>query len=165
MQSMKLKDENWFFRSAAALLVVTALAKLYSAGGSARILRIRDALLHIGYRPLMLLAALLEIAIAVFLLRSRSELKWSLVLLWLSANFIIYHFGNYLIGVHLCPCLGQLADRLPLPRGLTDVALQVLLLYWLLVGVQSVWRLWGRERWGRLTGSGHRAPGVSVAVR
>ena len=162
---MKLEDENWFFKSAAALLVVTAAAKLYSAGGGARILRIRDALLHIGYRPLMLLAALLEIAIAVFLLRSRSELKRSLVLLWLSTNFLLYHLGSYLIGVHLCPCLGQLADRLPLPRGLADIALQVLLLYWLAVSVQSVWRLWGRERWMTLTGGGQRAPGVSAAVR
>ncbi len=162
---MKLKDECWFFKSAAALLVVTAFAKLYSAGGSARILRIRDALLHVGYRPLMVLAALLEITIPVFLLRSRSELRRALALLWLSANFIIYHFGNYLIGVHLCPCLGQLADRLPLPRGLGDIALQVLLLYWLVVSVQSVWRVWGRERWMRFTGGGHRAAGVSAAMR
>ncbi len=61
--------------------------------------------------------------------------------------------------------MGRLADRLPLPRGLTDIALQVLLLYWLLVSMQSVWRVWGRERWTKLTGGGHRALGVSAAVR
>ena len=82
-----------------------------------------------------------------FLIQSRSELPRSLVLLWLSANFLFYHLGNYALGVHLCPCLGQLADRLPLPKGLADIALQVLLLYWMAGSVQSLWRVWGSKHW------------------
>ncbi len=150
---MNSKDDNWFYRSAAALLLVTAVAKLYSAGGSARILHVRDPLLYVGYRPLMILAALLELAVAAFLLRTRGELRRCLVLLWLSANFLLYHLGNYSIGVHFCPCLGQLADALPLPKGLADIALQVLLLYWLLGSLEALWRVWGGERWARLAGA------------
>jgi hypothetical protein len=114
------RSNEWVFNLSAAMLVLTALAKLYSAAGSARILKAQDPLLHLGYRPVMILAALLEIAAAAFLFRSRSELARSLVLLWLTANFIFYHLGDYALGIHFCPCLGQLADRLPLPRGMAD---------------------------------------------
>lgn len=48
------RDEKWFYRSAAAMLLLTALAKLYSSGGNARILEVQDQLLHLGYRPLMI---------------------------------------------------------------------------------------------------------------
>jgi hypothetical protein len=151
---MNSKDEKWFYKSAAALLVATALAKLYSAGGSARLLAVQDQLLHIGYRPLMVWVALLEAAVGVYLLQSRSPLRRSLALLWLSANFLWYHLGNDLMGFHYCPCLGRLADRLPLPHGLADVALQVLVLFWFVVSLGSFWRLWAAERWARLTRGG-----------
>jgi hypothetical protein len=147
---MNTKNENWFFNLAAAMLLLTALAKLFSAGGNARVLHAQDQLLHLGYRPLMISAALLEVAVAVFLLKGRSDLRRYLVLLWLSANFISYHLGIYLLGLHTCPCLGQLADRLPLPRGLADIFLQVLVLYWFAASVNSLWRMWGSEQWARL---------------
>ena len=147
---MEQKQEKWFYRAAGMLLVLTAIAKLYTAGGTARILGTQDQLLHIGYRPLLFLTALLEIGVALFLLGSRGELKRSLVLLWLSANFICYHLANYLLGIHYCPCLGTLEDRLPLPRGLASIILQVLALYWVIGGLSSLWRLWGSERWARL---------------
>lgn len=144
---MNVKDQNLFYKSAAALLLVTALAKLYSAGGSARLLQAQDQLLHLGYRPVMILAALIEVAVAAFLLRNRSGLRRSLLLLWLSSNFIAYRLGNYLLGIHSCSCLGRLADRLPLPRGLADAVLQVLLLWWFVGSLSSFWRLWASERW------------------
>ena len=140
---MESKADRWFCKSAGVVLLLTAAAKLYSAGGSPRILHTEDQLLYIGYRSLMTCAAILEVAVAIFLFRSRSELRRSLALLWLSANFLAYHLGKYLIGVHLCPCLGQLPDRLPLPKGLADIALQVLLLYWMVGSSRSLWRAWG----------------------
>lgn len=148
---MNSKEENWFYKFAGALLLLTALAKLYSSGGSAKILQVQDQLFHLGYRPVLILAALVEIPVAVFLLKSRSDLRRSLVLLWLSSNFIAYRLGNYLLGIHTCPCLGQLADRLPLPRGLVDIFLVVLVLWWFAGSLGSFWRLWASERWGRFT--------------
>ncbi len=100
------------------MLLLTAAAKLFSAGANTRILEAQDTLSHLSYRPLMIIVAALEIAVAVFLLKSQSSLRRSLVLFSLSANFIAYRVGNYLLGIHTCPCLGNLADRLPLPRGL-----------------------------------------------
>jgi hypothetical protein len=147
---MNSGEENWFYKSAAALLLLTALAKLYSSGGGARVLQVQDQLLHLGYRPVMILVALVEIAVALFLLKSRGDLTRSLVLLWLSSNFIAYRLGSYLLGVHTCPCLGQLADRLPLPRGFADILLQLLVLYWFVGSLSTFWRLWGSEQWRRL---------------
>ncbi len=147
---MPTKSENWFYSSTAALLLLTAGAKLYSAGANTRILATLDQLSHLGYRPLMIAAACLEVVVAVFLLKSQSTLKRSLVLLWLTANFITYHLGNYLLGIQTCPCLGNLADRLPLRRGLADTILQAMLLYWLLGSLTLFWQEWGAEHWARL---------------
>jgi len=144
------KDEDWLYKSAAVLLLLTAAAKLYSSCGSVRILQVQDQLLHLGYRRVMILAALVEIVVAVFLLKSRINLRRSLALLWLSANFLAYHLGNYLLGIHYCPCLGSLADRLPLPRGLPNVFLLVFAGFWFLASLESLWRLLGAEQWARL---------------
>ncbi len=162
---MNAKTDEWFFRFSAGALLLTALAKFYSAGGNAGILKIQDALLHIRYRPLMVSAGVLEIAVAVFLLRSHSVLKRSLVVLWLSANFIAYHVGTYWLGVHLCPCLGELAGRLPLPQGMADIFLQVLAFYLFVGSAGALWRVWGRERWMKLIGGRGRAAGVGAAMR
>jgi len=147
---MNSNEENFFYKSATILLFLTALAKLYSAGGNARLLHIQDQLLHLGYRPVMILVALIEITVAAFLLMSRSDLKRSLALLWLSSNFLAYRLGNYFLGIHTCPCLGRLADRLPLPHGSAHIILLVLVLWWFAGSLGSFWRLWASERWGRL---------------
>ncbi len=148
---MNSKTENWFYNSAAALLLLTAGAKLFSAGANTRILTAMDQLSHLDYRALIIAVACLEVAAAVFLLKSQSTLKRSLVLLWLTANFVTYHVGNYLLGIQTCPCLGTLADRLPLRRGLADTLLQGMLLYWLLGSLTFFWNEWGAEHWARLS--------------
>lgn len=148
---MNSKSETWFYGSAATMLLLTAAAKLYSAGANTRILATVDPLSHLGYRPLMIAAACLEVVVAVFLLKSQSTVRRSLVLLWLTANFITYRLGNYLLGIQTCPCLGNLADRLPLRRGLADTILQAILLYWVLGSLTLFWQEWGAEHWARLS--------------
>src|SRR6266404_75458 len=139
---MNTNNKKWFFSFSAGVLVLTALAKLYASTGTAKVFHTPDELLYLSYRPLMISVAVLEIVIAVYLLRSRSDLRRCLALLWLSSNFLVYHLGNFLLGVHLCPCLGHLTDRLPLPPGLAEVALQFLVLYWLLTSLNMYWRGW-----------------------
>lgn len=143
---MNSAEEKWFFRVAAMLLLATALAKLYSAGGNAKILLAQDQLTHLGFRALMVLAAACEAGVAFFLLRSKNPLRCSLVLLWLTSNFICYRLFNYVLGIHTCPCLGHLTDRLPLPGSLVDVVLKLLLVWWLAGSLRITWRYWGRPR-------------------
>jgi hypothetical protein len=148
--AMSSRSEDSFFRFSAATLVLTSVAKLYSSAGSAKVFQMRDALLHVGYRPLMIAAGLVELAAAVFLFKTRSDLRRSLVLLWLSGNFLVYHWGSHLLGFQTCPCLGRLTDSLRLPPGSAEIALQVLVLFWLLNSLNILWRVWGSPHWARL---------------
>jgi len=147
---MNPKSDKWFFNFSGATLLLTSLAKLYSAAGHAKVLAVQDQLLHLGYRPLMILTATVEVAVAVFLFKGRSDVRRCLVLLWLSGNFLFYHLGNYLLGVQLCPCLGQLTERLPLPKGLAELVFQFLALYWFLTSLNMLWREWGSAQWALL---------------
>jgi len=88
---MNPKNDKWFFNFSGATLLLTSLAKLYSSAGHAKVLAVQDQLLHLGYRPLMVLTAGLEVAVAVFVFKSRSDVRRCLVLLWLSGNFMFYH--------------------------------------------------------------------------
>jgi hypothetical protein len=63
---MNHPNNNVFFRSNAWILFLTALAKVYSTIGTAHVLGIQDQLLHVGYRPLMLFAAMVELVAAAF---------------------------------------------------------------------------------------------------
>jgi len=139
---MRFNREEWFFNSAAMLLILTAVAKFCSAAGTAKILLQQDQLLHVNIRLLMLGAAASECAIAFFLLRSRHELKRALALFWLSGNFMAYRFANQALGIHYCPCLGTLAQNLPLTQARLDLILTVLVIYWFLGSSYILWRAW-----------------------
>lgn len=146
---MNSRDNDLFFRFSAVTLILTAAAKLYSATGSAKVFQIQDQVLHLGYRPLLVLAAAAELAVATLLLRSGSNQRRFLVLLWLSSNFFFYHWGTYLLGLQTCPCLGHLTDALPLPPGSAELALQVLVLFWLFTSLKALSPVWAGQ-WPRL---------------
>ena len=112
--AMNSKQQNQVFKFSAVVLLITAFAKLYSSAGSVKILAVKDPLLHLGYRPLLVSVSVVEIVVAIFIIVSSNDLKRCIALLWLSGNFLFYHLGNYAMGIHLCPCLGNLTDRLPL---------------------------------------------------
>lgn len=118
-----------FIYSTAALLLLTAAAKLYSATGSVRILTATDPLLHLSYRPIMVAVGLLEAGIAGYLLKGHNVLAQTWLIFWLSSNFILYRFGNAFLHVKLCPCLGTLADTLPVTKGQVDGFLMATVLY------------------------------------
>jgi hypothetical protein len=135
-----------FLKISAVVLLATAAAKIFSVFGEARLLAMQDALLNIGYRPLMVVAALLEVAVASYLLGSRNDLRRAIALVWLSGNFMAYHIGSYLTGVQLCPCLGRLGDKLPVPRGFSESLLQTLVLFWFAGGLYIIWREMGARQ-------------------
>jgi hypothetical protein len=139
---MSFRKENLFFHTSAALLLVTASAKLYSATGSAGIFRHADVLVHINVRLLMIGVALMELAVAGFLARNRDDLTRATVLLWLSGNFMIYRFANHAMGITYCPCLGTVGQNLPISHARLDFLLDALVLYWFLGSGYLVWRVW-----------------------
>ena len=151
---MESGQKTRFFKITTGILITTALAKLYAATGSAKVLQMEDPLLRIGYRPMIIYAGLLEIGIAAFLLKSRSDLQRALALFWLSGNFLWYHVANYFFGVHLCACLGHLTDRLPLPNALAQGVLLFLALWWFVASLNILWQDWGAAHGALLTNRG-----------
>lgn len=105
---------RFFLSSVAILLFVTGLLKVFSAGGTARILDQPDPLLLLNVRNVLLGSALVEIAVAVYLLVATNNALRSLFLvLWLGVSFLLYHL--LLLIIHPgkpCPCLGSAAQLL-----------------------------------------------------
>ena len=136
--------EKLFVRSAAALLLLTALAKLYSAFGSARILTALDPMMHLCYRQIMVGVGLVELAIGIYLFRGRSAVIKLFAVLWLSTNFVVYRMANDLMNFYVCPCLGTVGDSLHLSRKQSGSLLQILVLYLFLGSAFSLLAAWTR---------------------
>ena len=119
-----------FLNSVAAVLFVTASAKLVSAFGSAKILYLHDPLLSLPYRELFLWAAVLEFAVLGVLLSAvRDKVKLCLIG-WAAGMFLLYRMANWILDSRApCPCLGTLTDSLRIPPGLADAVLLSLLSY------------------------------------
>ena len=80
------------------VLLVTGLAKLWSAMGEARVLGVRDPLFGLTFRQLMAGVGLAELLVAGVCLVGRRE-RLSLVLVgWLSGNFALYRLGLWWMG-------------------------------------------------------------------
>lgn len=104
---------RFFLSSIAMLLLVTGLLKLYSAGGAARILDQPDPLLLLSVRNVLVGSALLEVAVAVYLLVATHARHSLFLVLWLGISFLLYHLLLIIIEPgNPCPCLGSVAQLL-----------------------------------------------------
>lgn len=110
--------ESRFLQSAAALLLLTALAKGVSAFGSGRILANPDPIFWwFSNRDLLLAVAAVETLVAGLLLSKLPAAAKRGALLWLCGNFLLYRAGLWVTGAPVaCKCLGDMAERL----GLSD---------------------------------------------
>jgi hypothetical protein len=125
---------RWFVFTSAGVLFLTALAKLWVAFGSSKILKLDDPIMGVSFRYLVLTAAILELAVAVACIFGKlSKLAVGLIA-WLSTCFLIYRVGVWWMGWHRpCGCLGTLSDALHIRPELADNIMKVVLVY-LLVG-------------------------------
>ena len=138
-----------FLTGAGAVLVLTGLAKAFSAIGSARALDTADPLIGIPFRQLLLLVGLAELLIAFFCLFTDKRRFSLLAVAWLSTNFLVYRLGLWVIGWHRpCGCMGSLSDMLHLSPKAADNIMKGVLAY-LLVGSYLLlflqWRAARRE--------------------
>lgn len=134
-----------FVHSVAVLLLLTAVAKLFSAFGSARILTARDPMFLLKYWQIMIIVGLVELAIAVYLFRGRSMVLKLIAILWLGSNFIVYRMANALMGITVCPCLGTTLDALRLSSRQSDLLLGGFVLYLFLGSAFLLCAAWSRS--------------------
>jgi hypothetical protein len=155
-----------FLYSTAALLLVTAAAKLYSATGTHRILGTSDPLLQVNYRAIMSGVGLLESAIAFYLLMGRSLMAKSFLVFWLSSNFMVYRFATDFLGIKMCPCLGTLTAKLPLSESQVGFLLMLTVLYFFFGSTYILLTAWSNQEVelqgiSRLPSSGSTVPPVA----
>jgi hypothetical protein len=157
---------RWFLSSAGVALAVTALAKAFSAIGSARALDVADPLIGIPFRQLMLVVALVELLIAFFCFFTDRRRLSILGVAWISTNFLVYRLGLWFIGWHRpCGCMGNLTDILHLSPHAADNIMKGVLAY-LLVGSYGIllWQ-WRAARRGRAGPPKPPAEGVAAGEK
>jgi|SRR5215471_9820322 len=134
MRKLLHRLQGYFFWTAGVVLLLTGIAKGWSAIGQAKLLAAADPITGISFGHLMLLVAVLELGIAGICLFGKSQ-KFALGLIaWLSTNFVIYRLGLWWMGwKRPCSCLGNLTDALHLSPQLADNIMKCVLAY-LLVG-------------------------------
>lgn len=121
-----------FFGPTAILLTAVAIAKIYSAFGSAKVLLEVDGIFHIQNRLVLIGAAGIEFVVAAHLVLGRETSYRAISLLWLSSNLMLYRLINALLGLHYCPCLGTIGNNLPLTKDQQGMILAVLVTGWIL---------------------------------
>jgi hypothetical protein len=141
---MRNKVTKYFIYLTVMILLVTATAKLVSATGHARILNLRDPLLPLTSRQLLVAGAGLEFFVTALLLFGRGSGVKLAAIAWLASNFMAYRLGLVWIGVdEPCWCLGHVTDALKLSPLLVDWGMKLILAL-LLVGSYGLLAL---DRW------------------
>ena len=138
---------KWFVLSAGGILLVTGLAKAASAFGTAKVLQTADPIVGISLGHLMLLAGILELAVAgVCLFTSKQNLGLGLTA-WMATGFLVYRAGLwYMDWQKPCSCLGNLTDVLHIPPHAADVAMKIVLAYLLAGSYGGLLCLWKSNR-------------------
>jgi hypothetical protein len=124
---------RWFIFTSAAILFLTAMAKIWAACGSAKILALEDPIIGISFRHLILAASILELIVSVVCIVSKSQKLALGLIAWLTTNFLAYRIGVWWVGWHRpCGCLGNLTDTLHVRPELAENGMKIVLAYLLL---------------------------------
>ncbi len=144
---MQTKAIRLFIYSSAVLLLATAIAKLVSANGNARLLEYTDSILGIPFRDMFRIVGVIEFVIALICLFSKNIKVRVGLIAWLATGFLIYHIGLIWVGWHKpCPCLGNLTDALHISPQTADTAMKIILAYLLIGSYASLFWLWRQRK-------------------
>ncbi len=136
-----------FTRSAAVILLITAIAKLISFSGSAKILDQTDPILVFSFRHIFLAVGLLEVVIATLCFLPLNKFLQVSLLAWLSTIFLTYRLSLYYLNYHRpCSCLGNLTDALGVPPFLAEFFLKCVVVYLLLGSYTSLAWLYAKNQ-------------------
>jgi hypothetical protein len=137
------KLRRFFILSSGGLLFVTAVAKLVSASGNARILQYLDPVLAIPFRNVFWSVGALEIAVALVCFFGKQEMLQAGLIAWLATNFVVYRLGLLWVGYHKpCPCLGNLTEALHISPHTGNTVLKIILAYLLIGSYATLLWLW-----------------------
>jgi len=150
--NLGVKWPKVFISSAGCILLLTGLAKIVSILGNAALLDEKDPIIGISFRHLMLLAGIIELAIAaICFLAITVKSHWNRLSAWLVVWFGLtvsgYRLCLVMIGyVRPCKCMGNLLDAIHLPPATVDILMKTLLGYLLIGGGITLILLLNRQR-------------------
>jgi hypothetical protein len=123
-----------FIFTAGVLLLTTALAKVISACGIARVLQLEDPVFLVSYKTLFWTVGLFELLVATICFIGNHTLLQLCLIAWLATSLAIYRLALIFIGYEKpCPCLGSLTSAIHLSTRTSELILVLILIY-LLVG-------------------------------
>lgn len=140
---MRDKLISCYVNAAGAILFVTGLAKVLSAGGSARALNLPDPILLLSNRHVLLSVGILELVIAGIALFRRNRFLQVSLIAWLATNFLVYRFGLWWIGAKRpCGCLGTITDALNISPKTVESLMKLILVFLLVGSYAALMSLW-----------------------
>ena len=136
-----------FVLSASVILMITGVAKVWSASSHTKVLAVVDPIIGITFGHLMWAVGVLELLIAWVCLSSK-KYKFCLTLIaWLSTNILVYRCALGWVGWHKpCSCLGNLTDALHIPPEVADASMKIILAYLLIGSYAALFWLWRQKR-------------------
>ena len=138
-----MKFRKFFTKSSGILLIFTALAKLFSIIGSARILMEQDPITGLRFRYLLFIVALVELVVGLTCFFSKHAWFSMGLITWLATVFLAYRIVLKLVGYHKpCNCFGNFTDSIHVSPQIADTASQIILAYLLVGGYVTLFRLW-----------------------
>lgn len=136
-----------FLCSAAAILFLTGIAKIWSAFGGMKALLAPDPITGVFFGHLMLAAGIVEMMASLLCVFSKSTRLQIFVIAWLATSFVVYRCGLWLAGWHKpCSCLGNLSDGLHISPQTADTAMKIVLAYLLIGSYATLFWLWRQKR-------------------
>ena len=136
-----------FLKSAGVVLVVTAIAKLISSFGTARILQNIDPVLGIPFRDELWIVGTIELTVSLICFFGKSYRLQSIIVTWLATSILVYRIGLVWIDYRKpCSCLGNLTDALHIPPQIADTAMKIILAYLLIGSYSTLFWLWLDKR-------------------
>ena len=112
------KWTQFYFKGAALLLCISALAKATSCFQKTPILYTTDPVFNIEFKFLLAAVSGLEIIGALICLFSDNGLLKSIYVAWLSTCFLAYRMEFMLVGYKPCPCLGFITRDIGIPHAM-----------------------------------------------
>jgi hypothetical protein len=142
-----MKVFRWFLYSAAAVLLLTAAAKLISSFGHGTILQTRDPLTGFQFQDLFRIVGGTEVAVALVCIFSKRTWLPAGLVAWLSTSFLAYRIGLVAVGYHRpCSCMGNLTDALHIPPQTADTVMKIILAYLLIGSYATLFWLWRQRK-------------------
>jgi hypothetical protein len=110
---VQTKLVRFFIRSAAVLLLITAVAEWIASSGPPKTLQTPDPFLSLPFRYLLWAVGGIQLIIALVCAGNKRVWLPAASVVWLATSFTFYRLGLFLTDYQLCCCSGSLLGSAP----------------------------------------------------